>query len=202
MDILTAIKTCFRKSFVFKGRASRSEFWYWVLFVFIACWSLRYLDAMIFDTPLLGVINNPIEALFAWITLPAYLAVAWRRLHDINRSGWWIGSGFLWLILTLCLALGLSSVLFGAIENGNTALVNKFEPFAPAIKALGYISKWFHIPWGIILFVFFCMPSTRGDNRFGAASKPSKDLISRENASARPTEYRPPSMRGFRPYSS
>lgn len=202
MGILTAIQTCFRKSFVFSGRAPRSEFWYWVLFVFVMTWGLTRLDVMIFDTPFLGIIRHPIVTLFSWIILPASLAVAWRRLHDIGRSGWWIGSYFLWLIFTLCLGLGLAFVFQGAIESGNTALINSFKPFAPAIKALGFATKWFHIPWGIILFVFFCMPSLRNDNRYGAAQKQSKELAPRENASKPLTEYRPQSTHASIPYSS
>ena len=163
---------------------------------------LTRLDTMMFDAPFLGIIRHPISSLFAWITLPASLAVAWRRLHDIGRSGWWIGSGFLWLVFTLCLALGLAFVFHGAIESGNTALINKFEPFVPAIKALGFVSKWFNIPWGIILFVFFCMPSLRNDNRYGAAPKHSKEMAPRENASKPFTEYRPQSTHASIPYSS
>ena len=157
---------------------------------------------MMFDAPFLGIIRHPISSLFAWITLPASLAVAWRRLHDIGRSGWWIGSGFLWLVFTLCLALGLAFVVHGAIESGNTALINKFEPFVPAIKALGFVSKWFNIPWGIILFVFFCMPSLKRDNRYGAAPKHSKELVPRENSSKPLIEYRPQSTHISIPYSS
>lgn len=71
MGFVEAIKTCFSKYFCFEGRARRSEFWYFWLLSFI-----------------LGLI--PVINWIAGIALliPS-LAVAIRRLHDTNRSGWW-----------------------------------------------------------------------------------------------------------------
>lgn len=78
MDFFTAIKTCFRKYSDVKGRAQRSEFWFFVLF-----YVLIYVAAAIVD---------PSEILGAIISLVLFLptiAVSIRRLHDIDKSGWW-----------------------------------------------------------------------------------------------------------------
>ena len=87
MDFQTSIKTCFKKYADFSGRASRSEFWWFQLFYFIAC-----IIAVIIDVMLLGYTfedDGPIQIIFGVATFLPYIAVGARRLHDINRSGWW-----------------------------------------------------------------------------------------------------------------
>ncbi|GAB7078387.1 DUF805 domain-containing protein [Megalodesulfovibrio paquesii] len=89
MDFTTSIKTCFGKYATFKGRASRAEFWYWALFV----WLLS-LAAMAVDTFLAnGASPEPgmqlCSTLVSLATMLPGLAVTVRRLHDVNRSGWW-----------------------------------------------------------------------------------------------------------------
>lgn len=70
-----------QKYATFNGRARRKEFWYFALLYAIVDVILRIISAAI-DTYIL-----------CWIwelaTLIPYLAVGTRRLHDINKSGWW-----------------------------------------------------------------------------------------------------------------
>jgi len=80
-----SIKTCFSGYVNFNGRASRSEFWWWVLFIFVA-------------NLVTGIISPMLSGLFALATLLPSLAVTARRLHDINRSGWWQLIGLIPLI--------------------------------------------------------------------------------------------------------
>ena len=87
MDFQTSIKTCFKKYAVFSGRASRSEFWWFELFLFIGA-----IVTVIIDTMMLGYTfedKGPINIIFAVVTFLPTIAVGARRLHDINRSGWW-----------------------------------------------------------------------------------------------------------------
>jgi uncharacterized membrane protein YhaH (DUF805 family) len=76
----------------FSDRAPRSEYWYWVLFVFLVDLAAIFLDAML--------MNNTM--LFYWtaalaLLLPS-LGVSVRRLHDLDRSGWWMLVAFVPLI--------------------------------------------------------------------------------------------------------
>ena len=73
MDLMTAVKTCFSKYADFNGRATRSEYWYFFLFNFIVGIVLGWI-------PFLGW-------LVSLALLVPSLAVAWRRLHDIGKSG-------------------------------------------------------------------------------------------------------------------
>src|SRR4051812_46512456 len=71
-----SIGTCFRKYAEFKGRASRSEFWWFMLFTFLA-------------QAAGSVISDKLGALIGLALLLPILAVGWRRAHDIDKSGWW-----------------------------------------------------------------------------------------------------------------
>jgi uncharacterized membrane protein YhaH (DUF805 family) len=82
MDFPQAIASGFKKYVDFSGRASRSEYWYWVLFTILAAVAASILDAIIFRTDVL----NPI---FSLATLIPTIAVTIRRLHDVNHAGWW-----------------------------------------------------------------------------------------------------------------
>ena len=77
-----AISSGFSNYVTFKGRASRSEYWYWTLFVTLASTILQILD---------GVLGSLVlNTIFSLATLLPGIAVAVRRLHDVNKSGWWL----------------------------------------------------------------------------------------------------------------
>ena len=66
----------------FKGRASRSEHWYFVLFNIIFSIALSYVS---------GVVNLPIlYTIYSLALLIPSIAVAVRRMHDVGKSGWFI----------------------------------------------------------------------------------------------------------------
>ena len=81
-DFPQAVKTCFKKYFDFKGRASRSEYWYFILFTFLG-YGAGFLLGLIAPA-LLWLLGIFVLA----ILIPA-ITVAARRLHDINKSGWY-----------------------------------------------------------------------------------------------------------------
>ena len=82
MGFVDAIKAGFSNYVNFSDRACRSEYWYWVLFVVIAEIVANIIDAVIG----LGIVST----IFGLGTILPSLAVAVRRLHDLDRSGWWI----------------------------------------------------------------------------------------------------------------
>jgi uncharacterized membrane protein YhaH (DUF805 family) len=91
MCFTDAVKAVLKKYAVFDGRSLRSEYWYWVLFTFIASIILSILDSILFDSKTsLSTNDGPLEIIFSLATLVPSIAVGVRRLHDIGRSGWWI----------------------------------------------------------------------------------------------------------------
>jgi uncharacterized membrane protein YhaH (DUF805 family) len=96
MDFMTAVKTCFSKYVTFSGRAQRSEFWWFWLFLFAGQIILSIVDSTLFGTVTTydggfeAHTNTPIlSGLFSLAVFLPSLAVAVRRLHDTDRSGWW-----------------------------------------------------------------------------------------------------------------
>jgi uncharacterized membrane protein YhaH (DUF805 family) len=88
----------------FQGRARRSEFWLWELFLIIV-YAILYvplftlgMDGSTGQMNAIGSIIGLILGVFALAIIIPSIAVTVRRLHDTNRSGWWIFLGFVPLI--------------------------------------------------------------------------------------------------------
>ena len=88
MDFQTSIKTCFNKYATFSGRASRSEYWFFILFGLLGAIVTVIIDTMILGYSLESE-YTPINSIFSLILFIPSIAVACRRLHDVNQSGWW-----------------------------------------------------------------------------------------------------------------
>ena len=160
----------------FSGRSSRAEFWWFVLAVFVF-WIL----AMILSFGAIAGIGasgaQPSVGLLGafgitWLILMVaflallvpWLAVQVRRLHDTDRSGWWLGGFYL---LYLVYAVFMGSVMFGmmaSMKAGNTPP----DPtaFGAGFGAAGLIGL-LQFVYMIVLIVFYCLPGTAGPNRFG-----------------------------------
>ena len=81
-------KACFRKYAVFSGRSSRQEYILFYLFITLVPFLLGVIEELLgffpsTDYTIFGIIFNLAVFLPTW-------AVTIRRLHDVNRSGWWI----------------------------------------------------------------------------------------------------------------
>ncbi len=101
MTFTTAIRTCLSKYATFSGRASRPEFWWFVLFYFLVGAAIDVLDALFFGY--VGFLNTLFDlAMFLPLT-----AAGWRRLQDSSRPGWMI------LIPLLVIALSMAVVVTG-----------------------------------------------------------------------------------------
>jgi uncharacterized membrane protein YhaH (DUF805 family) len=115
MNFGQAIASGFRNYATFAGRASRSEYWYWTLFSVLVSVVAGILDAAIF--PFSAV--SPLSAISTILLLLPGIAVAARRLHDIDRTGWWLlimltGIGVILLIIWDCFRGTTGSNRFGA----------------------------------------------------------------------------------------
>jgi len=97
MDFQQAIQSGFSNYANFNGRAARSEFWYWQLFVTIGGLAGELLDLVV-SYGVLDIGGSPLSILFWLATFIPNLAVMVRRLHDTDRSGWWLLLFFIPLI--------------------------------------------------------------------------------------------------------
>ncbi len=90
----------------FTGRARRSEYWYFVLGNVVVGFVLSIVDAMIRKLTGMG----PLGLIYGLAVLVPGIAVSIRRLHDTDRSGWW-------LLLGLVPLVGLVLIVF-LVEDG------------------------------------------------------------------------------------
>ena len=98
-----AIQSGFRNYVGFSGRAARSEYWYWTLFVILVSVVASALDLAIF--PFHQV--SPLNTIASLILLLPGIAISVRRLHDMDHTGWWLlivltGIGGLILLIWFC----------------------------------------------------------------------------------------------------
>jgi uncharacterized membrane protein YhaH (DUF805 family) len=119
MSFTEAIQSGFRNYVNFTGRAFRSEFWYWCLFGFLASVVAEIVDLVLFP----GSFSSgatPISSLVSLALLLPGLGVLVRRLHDTDRSGWWVLLGLIPLI-------GLIVLIVWCCKRG-TLGPNRFGP--------------------------------------------------------------------------
>ncbi len=124
MSFIESIKTCFGKYAVFSGRARRSEYWWFVLF-----------QVVMGFIPILGL-------LVTLVTLIPNIAVTTRRLHDVDRSGWWQVAPAGMMVLTGVMASINANILAGAAGLAGVVLM-------------------------IVLIVWLAQEGTSFPNRFG-----------------------------------
>lgn len=140
-----AISTGFKKYFTFRGRARRSEYWWWALFSF-----LMGLLALI---PILGWIIGLV------MIIPS-LAMSVRRLHDVGHTGWWLlaPTGF---SLLGGILLGTGAVVgFGGHSSGGgiTAVIGV------VVALCAFVSF-------IMIFVWSFFDSKPEPNKYGPSPK-------------------------------
>lgn len=112
MNFKQAVISGFRHYYSTDDRAPRSEYWYWQLFTLIAGLPFDVVDAMYFHNTI-GVFGLS----FSLVTFLPGMFVLVRRLHDVNRSGYW------WMIsLTV---IGLIPLFYWMVKKG-TAGENRF----------------------------------------------------------------------------
>jgi uncharacterized membrane protein YhaH (DUF805 family) len=152
----------------FSGRATRREFWMWVLFYILCVIVLSILDGLLglgghtsygeshYGGPGMtgygygaGVRGGILTWIFVIAVLIPNIAVAVRRLHDTDRSGWWL---LVWLVPYV---IGLGVIGAGAAGAGSGLLM-----IGGLLAFVGFVGA-------IVLLVWYCMRGTRGPNRFG-----------------------------------
>ena len=113
MSFIKSINNAFVKCFDFKTRATRSEFWHFYLFTTVVGFVGLQLD-IFFQLKLIGIeLNNspesimlgPVYIFLYFLFLIPSLSLYFRRLHDVNRSGWW-------LLIVLIPFIGIITIIF------------------------------------------------------------------------------------------
>ena len=167
MGFQDAVRTCLRKYATFSGRASRPEYWYFMLFLFLGNLALGIVDGILFGGEV-GVEpgslsaqgNGPLVSLFSLATLLPSLAAGWRRMHDTGRSG-------LFLLYPLIVMVGISLFLGLMAGFGNLAAGNFGALFAVlgGLVTTGALLVLMISP--LLVLWWLTRPSQPGANEFG-----------------------------------
>jgi uncharacterized membrane protein YhaH (DUF805 family) len=108
-----------KKYAVFSGRSRRKEYWYFVLFVIIISTVLNIIDGLIgayARTAGVGLLSS----IFSLAILIPSIAVTVRRLHDTDRSGWWV-------LISLVPLVGWIVLLVFTVQD-STPGINRYGP--------------------------------------------------------------------------
>ncbi len=112
-----------KKYAVFSGRSRRKEYWYFVLFNLIISFVLGLIDRFLGLTTEYGL--GILGGLYSLAVLIPGLAVAVRRLHDTNRSGWW-------LLINLVPFVGPIIAIIFLVQDSDTGS-NRYGPWPKAV---------------------------------------------------------------------
>ena len=122
MSFVDAIKSGFKNYFNFKGKASRSEFWYWVLFTVLLTSVISTIEAVIWPAPtpngdwmenLDVTLSNPtpLSNLTSLVLLIPNLSMAARRFHDAGFSAKWLFAQLVPVVYAIFAGFGIIAIL-------------------------------------------------------------------------------------------
>lgn len=149
-----------RRYFDFRGRSSRSEFWFFVLFL-----TIQLIIALIIDSFVLGYDGpGPLYFIVAVVHLIPGIAVSVRRLHDIDRTGLWVL--LFWLAPMLVSVIGLilmGGSIFMMMSGDETAAIAGLATMGAGLMLIAILDLIILI----VALVFYVTPGTPGPNRYG-----------------------------------
>ncbi len=108
MTMTEAVRTVLSKYATMSGRAGRAEFWWWILATLIASAVANLLDYLLFGS---DSFYRPIGTILGLLILIPDFTVTVRRLHDTDRTAWW-------LLLTLVPVVGWLVLIYFYIQRG------------------------------------------------------------------------------------
>lgn len=155
----------------FSGRSRRMEYWMWVLLQVLIYIGVLLLTAILGGGAALmsgdpssmmatgGIVFVIFLLYFVWelaVLIPS-LAVAVRRLHDTNRSGWWILAPIVPYVIAFV-------AIFGGAASGS-------QGGLAAGGIIGAVAVLATIVLAIVLLVFMFLEGTKGPNKYGPDPK-------------------------------
>ena len=183
---IAAVKAGFRQYLRFSGRATRPEFWWWMLFIAVASIILGIIDGIISAAAGSGFVDfEPLSTLFGLATLLPTLAITSRRLHDIGKSGWWqllwyAAMGLAWAVAAVLLFIALAGIFaalgWSAISGGLAEALLTGALYAALPALLAFIAALAITP-GVIIWaiIWLVRPGEPAANRYGPDPRAARD---------------------------
>ena len=169
MDPVESVKTCLKKYFGFKGRARRSEYWWFFLFTFIVSWVFSFLGSL---TPVFTYIGLFVSLLL-WIPT---LAALTRRLHDRNHSGWGVAAMIVCMVVfyasfAAMLAPHMSALMVEGDNMAMALIIADAVQESPQTMSVASLAALCCFILFIITLVFSVMDSQWNENKYGPSPK-------------------------------
>jgi uncharacterized membrane protein YhaH (DUF805 family) len=180
MTFTESIGACYSKFFEFSGRASRSEYWWFYLFILLLTWGAKLIATITMPEDETGVYAGVIlESLVLFATIPTYSAGV-RRLHDVGKSGW----NYLWLFTII----GIIPIIIWTCREGSKTQ-NEYDT-KETNNTLAIIIVILSTLFTIGLF-FFQANKELGNDFSMSANNTNQDLISKspDNKTAKSNCY-------------
>jgi uncharacterized membrane protein YhaH (DUF805 family) len=133
----------------FSGRAPRAEYWWYTLALIIAYIVIMIVESIAGLRGMVFGVYGPLTLILALGTIVPNLAVGVRRLHDTNRSAWWL------LLLAPYLVFAILTVM--ALRSGN----------GMAAAGMAGLTGIVGLVCCIVYLVLMVLPSQPGENRYG-----------------------------------
>ena len=169
MEPVEAVVTCLKKFITIKGRARRSEYWWFRLFLLLVSAAFGFLGGIL---PVLSYVGMVCSLL---LIVPQLSAMT-RRLHDTGRSGFW---ALLFALATIAVYGGFFVVLFPILSQLNAEgdpmmlvriLTDAFEQ-SPIASGVMMIGSFCYVIIGIILIILMIQDSKWTENKYGPSPK-------------------------------
>lgn len=151
----------------FSGRAPRAEYWWYVLFLIIVMVIAMIIEGIVGLKPYFANYGLLTMLVMLGTFIPS-LAAQVRRLHDTDRSGWWVAA--MWVPY----AIGLWSMrsVFAATaaldpNNPDPEAINQIAAQSTGSVGMGGLFMLVAVIFGIIILVFLCLKGTDGENKYG-----------------------------------
>ncbi len=154
-----ALRTCLQKHATFSGRARRPEYWWFVLATVLLGLAATLVDIVLGTGTAEGGL---IAGLMSLALLLPTLAVTWRRLHDVNRPGWFIFLGLV-ALPPMLLATALAAM--------------QADPGGVVVTGLLGLGGLLGLLAMVYLLVLLVSRGTEGPNRFGPEPPPLRRTL-------------------------
>ncbi len=128
----------------FTGRSRRKEFWLFILLMIVVSVVATTIDSMLGMSGLIFGVYGPLTLIVALALLTPQLSVSVRRLHDTNRSGWWVLLGFVPVV----------------------TMIVSYQTGLAVLNLLSLVA--------FVLIYFFVLEGTKGPNQYGPDPKPGE----------------------------
>jgi uncharacterized membrane protein YhaH (DUF805 family) len=146
--------------FGFSGRTNRAKLWLWLLLYFVMWIVALVIAGIITYVTGIAAVMFIVSTVIAIGSLVSYLAVIIKRLHDRDKSGWWL---LIFLVLPgVLVGISMGTVVVAIINSGgNITEMPELSPVAMIMYLIGVaIGLWFFVE-------LFCLRGTTGPNKYG-----------------------------------